>query len=539
MRHFVTTCLLLICQYLLTVNVNAQNFQFGQYDFSLQRINPGIVATNNYSEATFLFRNQNTSSDFALKSTFFSLDYPLNRGKKGKKWGGLGLYFLNDKQGTGNSFHWNQIGLNYAFSFPLSATQSINFGISLAWNNQRFTFDEFFTESQFSGIQGFNPSLASGENFGTLANNYLSTGTGVYWQKTDKKGIDQAAIGFSIGEINRPDVSLMEDDVRLQSTFTLLGYFKAYENKNFSISPEFIVFHNAGGLKFNVGPNFLIPLDKYPVASIVDKPHMEIGIKYSSGNNLMGNIAFGSNDWAVGVNYESGNNNRLANTNTFEVALKYQREVKPKKLLKRTKKKKRRKNKNAKTKKRKVKKRVAKKRKRNKRLSNRRAFDRSRSIPTKSNQEKDVVVPMEKEPSLTQQEKIEKKVIKPIHNVAEDDKEFVDNTPKTSSWTVRFEFDTDKLTGESMLTLENIIKRLKTDTSQSVHLTGHTDSVGSLDYNQALSMRRANNVKKYMIDQGIHPNRVTIDGKGETKPISNNATLVGRLANRRVEIRLF
>jgi OOP family OmpA-OmpF porin len=65
---------------------------------------------------------------------------------------------------------------------------------------------------------------------------------------------------------------------------------------------------------------------------------------------------------------------------------------------------------------------------------------------------------------------------------------------------------------------------------------GHTDSIGADEYNQRLSVRRAESVKAYMVSKGIEPNRVYTEGKGEKQPVASNATRDGRQKNRRVEI---
>jgi OOP family OmpA-OmpF porin len=65
---------------------------------------------------------------------------------------------------------------------------------------------------------------------------------------------------------------------------------------------------------------------------------------------------------------------------------------------------------------------------------------------------------------------------------------------------------------------------------------GHTDSIGSHEYNMALSQRRANAVKQYLVSKGIEANRIYTEGKGKTQPVADNRTAEGRQKNRRVEI---
>ena len=65
---------------------------------------------------------------------------------------------------------------------------------------------------------------------------------------------------------------------------------------------------------------------------------------------------------------------------------------------------------------------------------------------------------------------------------------------------------------------------------------GHTDSIGTVQYNQRLSVRRAEAVKAYLVSKGIERNRVYTEGKGESQPVADNRTKEGRAKNRRVEI---
>jgi outer membrane protein OmpA-like peptidoglycan-associated protein len=69
-----------------------------------------------------------------------------------------------------------------------------------------------------------------------------------------------------------------------------------------------------------------------------------------------------------------------------------------------------------------------------------------------------------------------------------------------------------------------------------LEVEGHTDSVGSDEYNMKLSENRANSVRDYLVAQGINPDNVTARGFGKTMPVADNSTAAGRQQNRRVEL---
>jgi outer membrane protein OmpA-like peptidoglycan-associated protein len=69
-----------------------------------------------------------------------------------------------------------------------------------------------------------------------------------------------------------------------------------------------------------------------------------------------------------------------------------------------------------------------------------------------------------------------------------------------------------------------------------VQVEGHTDSIGSEEYNQKLSEERAGSVKDYLVSQNVHDNNVTAEGFGKNDPIADNSTAAGRAKNRRVEL---
>jgi len=84
--------------------------------------------------------------------------------------------------------------------------------------------------------------------------------------------------------------------------------------------------------------------------------------------------------------------------------------------------------------------------------------------------------------------------------------------------------------------LDRLVTFLSQYPSRNIEIEGHTDSVGSDDYNQDLSQRRADSVRSYLMQQGINSQRIAASGKGEHQPVADNDSAGGRQLNRRVEI---
>ena len=101
---------------------------------------------------------------------------------------------------------------------------------------------------------------------------------------------------------------------------------------------------------------------------------------------------------------------------------------------------------------------------------------------------------------------------------------------------VTFPTGSDVVNSGFLSALNAISKNLQTHSHSTVLVVGHTDNVGSMAYNDDLSMRRALSVSRILIADGLASARLSYTGRGEAQPIASNATADGRAMNRRVEI---
>lgn len=99
-----------------------------------------------------------------------------------------------------------------------------------------------------------------------------------------------------------------------------------------------------------------------------------------------------------------------------------------------------------------------------------------------------------------------------------------------------FDFDKSVIKPEGKAKLDDLVSKVKAINLEVIIAVGHTDSMGSDEYNQKLSLRRSQAVKAYLVSKGIDKTRIYTEGKGEKQPVADNKTKEGRAKNRRVEI---
>jgi OmpA-OmpF porin, OOP family len=100
----------------------------------------------------------------------------------------------------------------------------------------------------------------------------------------------------------------------------------------------------------------------------------------------------------------------------------------------------------------------------------------------------------------------------------------------------RFGFDRTSVNEDDGGKLMKEVRSMKNVTWQTITVTGHTDSIGPVGYNEKLAERRAEAVQAFLIGRGVKPERIRMDAKGPHAPVASNKTRDGRAQNRRAEI---
>ncbi len=119
------------------------------------------------------------------------------------------------------------------------------------------------------------------------------------------------------------------------------------------------------------------------------------------------------------------------------------------------------------------------------------------------------------------------------------DKQFVYSFDYVRSSRLSFDFNSSELDSAALKRLDEIALYVKSDpTVKRVLLEGRTDNVGFRRYNKALSKKRTNAVRDYLLKKGVAKSKITLTSKGEKQPLASNQTPQGRALNRSVDVTL-
>jgi outer membrane protein OmpA-like peptidoglycan-associated protein len=101
---------------------------------------------------------------------------------------------------------------------------------------------------------------------------------------------------------------------------------------------------------------------------------------------------------------------------------------------------------------------------------------------------------------------------------------------------VHFDFNKSDIRADSRPVLDESAELLRENLNVRITVEGHTDAIGGEDYNQQLSVRRAEAVFRYLVNHGVAPDRMDVVGYGKSRPVADNETESGQAQNRRVEL---
>jgi type IX secretion system PorP/SprF family membrane protein len=493
------------------ITLHGQYFQYSQYNFTTQRINPAMTGLTRYATAGTSYRRQQTGGDFSINSNFVNLSYPFLNSSTGVPWSGIALTLHNDQ--SAGIFKTQEAALGYAIHVRLSRYQTFSFGAKALFQSRKIGLDGFYTGSQYVPDRGFDPSRSPNEPFSELRNSFKTFSTGLYWQEVDKKGRLLHHFGVSLFDINKPKDSFLGNATQLPSTFILNGGFQSYSSGDFNVFPEGLLTLSGGVAMFNGGVRLQKELN---ITAKKPSDLVDVILKYAVGRSGIAGIQLHRENISVGLSYDFPLfRKNPGNVGALEFGIELRRLV-PTRAQKIT----------AKRKKAAEEKKVVAKKKE--------TGDKTQKVIETTAVDIDTIKVAQTTPSPPPSEATTTTATVKAGNMKQDPMIIEKVTLHFA-----FEFNSSDLDDPTEAFLDELALTLKQDENLKLNIEGHTDNVGSDKFNLKLSLKRADVVKSLLIKKGISAERLHTEGKGMREPLNDNLTVEDQAKNRRVEITVF
>lgn len=529
--------LLFILFFVFCFVLHAQYYQYSQYNYASQRVNPGAISLSDYATAGFIYRRQDTSPDLKLKSFMFSAKYPIITKNGGDRWSSVGVSMGEDQTGLGGILVYNELGLSYALNVAVGKNKTLSFGTKVNYQSRKVNTDALFTGSQFVSGSGFNLDIGSGEDLEQFNTNFMSYSGGIVWQEEDRNKKRIKHFGLSLFDINRPNESLFNGESPLPSTLVLEGGYSVFENQLISIYPEFLYTYSTATSALNIGAVTRYSLDYINPRSAGSA--LEIHTKYLLNEGVMLGLQFVNDGFSTGISYDIPLHKTVAHRGAFEIGFELRKLVESRyKATKRRVKKIRRK-------------RIKKVRKSNRRKKNSNKKNEVKELLTNNSDGKTKNSSQEETVVIANNDTEESKGKEFLSD--NDEHKTDDVNAHTTIGLIKhesllleptqlvyyFDFNSADTEQEAKDYISDLVSILHEDEYIKIKIVGHTDNVGKDDYNQILSRKRAQVIVDLLTQNNISNTRITSEGRGESEPLLKNNSAENRSKNRRVEITLY
>ncbi|TRX53379.1 type IX secretion system membrane protein PorP/SprF [Fulvivirga sp. M361] len=523
--------LVLLCLMMSTCHeLMAQEPNFSMYHYTPFLTNPGRIGVQEDVKLMLNYRNQAIDVGENFTTSMLSGYYPVNVGNHRLVIGGT---FLSDNASEFIKTNGGMLGV--AYSIHIARGMELSFGAQGGYFHRRVESD-FTTDDQF--INGeFDPNAPSSETAMGQTKGYPTISSGMHWQWKDAEGRVKAFAGGAIFNFTEPNTAFIEPgDANLPLSIRGSAGLRVYQGMKFSVMPSVRWISQAGNSYVNTGSWF-----RYELASTEQGTNqIGLGLWYNSNDAGVVSLEYNQPNLTVAASYDlpvSTERSAIQTRGIVELAIAFR--------LKKGKKKQR------------------------KEVSERsevvEAVEETKSeeeaLPEKVEEEeveKEVLAqeteeiksgeepsegtPLQEEP--VQDVKKEKEVQEQPDEAIPGESKKV-NPPVLSesdlailSQTVKFKLNSYDLTDDSKAFLDEVTGVLKRNDWLDVELVGHACDLGPEKLNDDLSVKRADKVKRYLLEKGIVTSRINITGEGEKKPIDTSGTEEGRRVNRRVEFRV-
>ncbi|PKP02536.1 MAG: hypothetical protein CVU11_11580 [Bacteroidetes bacterium HGW-Bacteroidetes-6] len=321
---------------LTVISLSAQDIHFSQYNEAPLMMNPALTGFFDGQHRIGLnYKNQWRSIGNAYNTYALSYDTRLGSGS-GNRSGflAIGVNAFNDVSGDLNFS--NMIGsLNVAYHLKINDEQMLAAGIYGGFGQRSIDQEGMQWDSQYDGISGYDPTLASNETFTFQSFGYIDFGFGMNWSlnhnSTNMSSNDgfKTNVGFSVSHVNQPNFEFLNNsDERLNMRITthakaLIGL----SGTNTALVPSILL--QFQGSQKEILPGLMVRYtlrEQSKYTGFINDAYLSLGGYYRTSDAVIANAMIELNDFAIGLSYDI-NVSKLSNATNgkggFEIALRY------------------------------------------------------------------------------------------------------------------------------------------------------------------------------------------------------------------------
>lgn len=518
-RKLSTLFLLILAGSTLCLNAAAQNFSFSQYTNTGSWMNPSQPSLVQESAVRLNYRLQSIGNQQAVKSAVINAYYPWLARRGNGPSSSIGLMVLDDKVAPANGLSFQSVGLSLSYAVSLNKHQRLSFGLMPSFGLHRMDNQGLRTISQYTHERGYLPSMPLNEPLLNARGSFWSWNTGISWMKTDSRNKQLSAAGISFYNINGPSETFLTYQNKIPLAMQAYVSSTVYEQRFYRLVPELFFSSYGNSYQLQLGGNFHYSLNH----TNLRQGELILGSRYNLSKSVIFLLQFDQPAYVFGVSTDLYTSRESPFSHAFELSLALRQAVVGKSA-------------------------------RNWRLNWKWGKNQKKKLNSarrkKSNKGKSGNSGKERyvkeRPQLPSAEK--QPYLQPANPslLYAPEKQLLEKIKRRKgelslaafSRDIHFQTASAQLTDEGLLALKDVALVLLANPHFRMRVIGHTDDTGDPEFNQALSLERAEAVKKVLLQQGVEERQVETEGAGMSRPLLPNTSDINRQLNRRVEFRL-
>ena len=471
---------------LMILWAKGQDRVFTLNSFTPLLYNPTTPTLDHEGSLRFFHNEYHLGVGDFISTNSFSAEYPWINKENGRRVLGLGIHFTERDLGQSDLLKTYRSGLAVSSNVQIGPDHYLNLGLATDYYERTTSMEGLSTGSQWLVDEfRYDPNAPLGEMFTNTRVNYFSMGAGFMWQWM-RNSSQKAIAGITLFHLNRPEEQFFQEGVRLDPIIQGQFGMTLYEDHTIHVFPQVYYTSISGKDAWRGIITTTFPFKNTNPYDIIESGSFDLLVDYGLEEDASIGMRFNQPGFSVGFSYQFpiGSTGETYIRNGLQLGLSVSKllwKKQPKRVVIES-------------------------------SLQHRSFNFGNNAANTDRQESEI--------------ELIRKQLEALDKVRSLQFELEKN--------FQFAFGKSELVTRSDNFLEELSTMLEEHEVFTVKVIGHTDNIGKPQANYELSLDRARTIAEELIALGVDENQITIEGKGDTEPVTSNDTVEGRSKNRRV-----